>query len=41
MKSGEILLDNLKSDILSNYKSLEDLFLEKLGVKVNEENNEI
>lgn len=41
MKKGEILVDNLKSDILSNYKSLEELFLEKVGVSVDEENNKI
>ncbi|PNS01532.1 ABC transporter [Petrotoga mexicana DSM 14811] len=41
MKKGEIVLDNLKSDILSNYRNLEELFLEKVGVHIDEENNEI
>ncbi len=41
MIKGEIVMDNLKSDILSNYRNLEELFLEKVGVHIDEENNEI
>jgi len=35
------VLDNLKSNILSDYRNMEELFLEKVGVHIDEENNEI